>query len=134
MESTTQDFETVARRRLGMPSDEFRFCIWEYDRKWKLMRLYGAIPLPELDGARIEKGSPLRWPKRKGDLLCAAVTADEAAVEFQKYESSTKKCGECRGTGEVWAGWSKTEGCKSKPCPRCEGTKAARACSVARPA
>ena len=50
------------------------------------------------------------------------ITRAELQVIATAYEAETGKCWDCKGTGQTWAGWSKTEGTKYRECQRCAGT------------
>lgn len=84
----------------------------------------GAVP-----GARFAKG------KRKGEIDWSKATSPaEIVVTFADYdaralrwESQTGKCKDCGGETQKWAGWSKAEGHRTKPCGRCNSTGTAPA-------
>jgi len=61
-------------------------------------------------------------PRFKGPGRRVVITNAELQVIATAYEAETGKCWECKGTGQVWAGWSKAEGTKYRKCQRCAGT------------
>ena len=50
------------------------------------------------------------------------VTKAELQAKAAVYETETGKCWDCKGTGQVWAGWSKADGTRYRDCPRCNAT------------
>lgn len=53
------------------------------------------------------------------------VTKEELDRVMAAYESETGKCAHC-DEGQVLESYSKTEGRKTKPCPKCDGTGKAK--------
>jgi len=110
--------ENVARRKLGV-DQSWEMCRWncigDGDRRDAIYSL--GVP-------RLLKSGPRKGQKTWRDFDCrdVVVTDEETAAEFARYEAEEKKCGECFGSGEVFAGWSATNGVRNKPCGRCGGT------------
>ena len=52
------------------------------------------------------------------------VSDSEMNAFAQEYERTTGKCWNCKGSGQAFAGWSKDEGTKTRPCERCQATGA----------
>lgn len=50
------------------------------------------------------------------------ISDEEAQAEQELYERETGNCGECMGTGKVWAGWSVESGNTYCPCKECNAT------------
>ena len=61
-------------------------------------------------------------PKFKGPGRKVIVTRAELQAKATVYEAETGKSWDCKGTGQTWAGWSKTEGTRYRECQRCGGT------------
>lgn len=63
-------------------------------------------------------------PKFVGEGRKVILSKVELEAIATAYEGETGKCWDCKGTGQVWAGWSKTEGTRYRECQRCKGTGA----------
>lgn len=61
-------------------------------------------------------------PRFKGPGRRVIVTKAELQAKAAVYETETGKCWDCKGTGQVWAGWSKADGTRYRDCPRCNAT------------
>ena len=70
----------------------------------------------------VTKGKNKGKKKYVGPPTIIVITRAEIAEEEANYEKTTGQCHRCYGKGEVPHSWSKDEGSKSKPCPRCKGT------------
>ena len=64
------------------------------------------------------KGKP-RFTRPRTKVV---VTKAELQAAATAYEAETRKCWDCKGSGQVWAGWSKAEGTKYRTCSRCDGS------------
>jgi hypothetical protein len=110
--------EDIVRRKLKVPPEWQWYKVERIDPDATLME--GGVPRLLTRGPR--KGKPT-W---KGCKLERCIVTDvEVAAEQKSYEATTGSCHRCLGTGEVLHGWSKYEGSKYRPCPRCKGTKVA---------
>lgn len=108
--------EVVALRKIGNPTG-FTLCGWEIlDDDTTVVRM--CLELPRVEGEKI------RWT---GEAKKACVTEAEVKAEEVRYEAETGMCADCGGTKETWAGWSKNEGNKYRPCRKCGATGKASA-------
>jgi hypothetical protein len=109
---------TVARRKLGVGED-WRPSMWECLVGNDLL-MEGAVVPDVAKGPRQGMPDWKKAPKAKRQRV--VVTASEVAAETKRWETETGKCSECMGTKEVFASWSRTHGCKNKPCRACKAT------------
>jgi hypothetical protein len=77
----------------------------------------GSVP----DGV-YSKGPRKGKPRFVGKGKRVIITRVELEARAIAYEAETGKCWDCKGTGQTWAGWSRTEGTKYRECQRCAGT------------
>jgi hypothetical protein len=108
--------DEVARRKVSGP-DGWKVCEWERIGDGNDLVVTGGVPRIMKSGPR--KGKPT-W--RDVPTQKAVVTSDELDAEKKRYEEETGKCGDCYGTGEVFASWSSTYGVKIKTCKSCAGS------------
>lgn len=107
--------DTVARRKLNAPPgfEFFKFqCIGN-----DAIALTGCV-----SSGVFTKGKRKGRPRYDGKPLTAVVTDAEAAAERARYEAETGKCGECCGSGQLFAGWHHIDGTTYRPCHVCAGT------------
>jgi hypothetical protein len=64
------------------------------------------------------KGKP-RFTRPRTKVI---VAKKELQVVATAYEAESGKCWDCKGSGQVWAGWSQAEGTRYQTCSRCKGT------------
>ena len=112
---TINHLTEVARRKVGAPS-EWEVFAWEMIGDTNDFVVTGGIPRLLTRGPR--KGQKT-WD---GPSQKAVVTQSELHAEHARYELATGKCGDCFGSGEVFAGWSVSEGTRMKSCRRCGGS------------
>lgn len=67
------------------------------------------------------KGKP-RFRRHAGQHHMTIVVSDSEIYSEAAQHESGGSCWNCKGTGEVWAGWSVAEGTKRRTCGRCGGT------------
>jgi hypothetical protein len=109
----------VARRKVSGPP-EWEVYAWEHIGDTHDLLVTGGVP-------RLLKSGPRKGKKTwdgKGEK--AVVTRAEMDEEQRRYECDTGNCGECLGSGEVFAGWSSTDGVKMKACRQCGGSGKAK--------
>lgn len=107
------DIMEVAEKKRGV--DGWKSVVWH--ASWNGFLVEGCIP----DGVYSRgprKGRP-RFNKPYDKVVVTSAEMDEAA---QSYEAVTGKCWDCKGTGQVWNGWSKADGSKYRQCLRCDGS------------
>ena len=91
---------------------------WEpYSWQWIIggVLVIGGVP-------RLLKRGPRKGQKtwdRNGAMV--AVTTEEIAAEFCRYEIDSGRCGNCMGDGSV-VSRAGIDGTTYKQCPRCAGT------------
>ena len=61
-------------------------------------------------------------PRFNGPGRKVVITKAEMQAKATAYEADTGKCWDCKGTGQVWAGWSKADGTRYRDCQRCNAT------------
>jgi len=110
--------EAVARRKVG-GADDWQYCRWERIGEGRDMIVEGGIPRTLKSGPRKGERTWRGQPTQK-----AVVTGDEIDAEHARYEADTGNCGDCFGSGQVFARWSKANGIEKKTCQRCGGTGA----------
>jgi hypothetical protein len=106
--------ELAARRKLGRGED-WKACRWEAMTGGAMID--GGVP-------RILKAGPRKGkPTWKGQPIERVLLNEEdCAREVQLYIAETGNCPVCRGTGHEWRGWSRDDGDRYRPCPRCKAT------------
>lgn len=117
-------FNLYAVQKAGMPVGWRWFSSevlnYQAARKYQSFLLCGAV-VPN-----IEKGKYAGQPKWKGrdknNDRSFSVSVPALEAFYREWEIAEGKCHTCLGTGEAWAGWSKAEGTRYKPCPRCGAT------------
>lgn len=68
------------------------------------------------------KGQPKFRPAMPGTDRRVVVGTDHMQAVAQLYEAARGCCWDCKGTGEVWAGWSADSGARYRKCTRCNGS------------
>lgn len=68
-----------------------------------------------------KKGRPRFSHPKSTHLKEVLVTKQELIHEALSYIERTGRCWNCKGSGQVWTGWSKANGSRFKPCPDCDG-------------
>ena len=108
--------DEVARRKVSGP-EGWKVCRWERIGTGNDLLVEGGVP-------RLLESGPRKGKQTWRDVLIqkAVVTGDEIDAEHARYESTTGKCGDCYGTGEVFASWSVAKGTTFRECKRCGGT------------
>lgn len=104
-----------AREALNLPAEWVAFKYETLDRQ--AFRITGCIPSVYKSGPR--KGKPKYGKEGEQVFICSI--AEHRAWESAWCERENK-CNKCFGEGELWTGWSKAEGRRTKPCPVCTGT------------
>jgi hypothetical protein len=118
--SNESHVENIARRKAKAPN-EWRLCAWERIGDDGMV-VKGGVP------RLLTRGKNKGLPTWKNSLITKVVVTDaEIQQEHANYESATGLCGDCFGTGEVFAKWSIGEGVTMRTCPRCGGDKKAPA-------
>lgn len=105
----------VARRKVNGPVG-WEIFRWERIGSGMDFVVEGGVPRLLTRGPR--KGQKT-WD---GDRSKTVVAETEIAAELERYETKTGNCGDCGGTGAVFAGWSEKEGTRTRPCRRCGAT------------
>lgn len=72
----------------------------------------GGVPVTTKSGRQ-------KWPKPHTQVV---VTEAEREAEAERYEREHGRCRECFGSGAEWAGWSASDGHRTRPCGRCNAT------------
>lgn len=115
------DVMNLAAKKVGIP--EWKASVWKAASGGSIVE--GCVP----DGVYAHgprKGRP-RFSKPKPGtehtVIVANAELDNAAAE---YEAAEHKCWECKGSGQVFSGWSKESGMRHKTCGRCSGTAISR--------
>lgn len=67
------------------------------------------------------KGRPRYTAPGATDSRTVFVPRDTVIASARLFEQKGQ-CWNCKGTGEIWAGWSRETGTRQKICPRCDGT------------
>lgn len=107
--------EAVANRKLGdVPG--FKWHTWECIGP-DAIQFTGAVVV-----GTIEKGPREGRPKFSKDTRCVVVTESEEITEYLRYEAETGKCGDCRGSGQVFASWHHIDGARYRECRKCHGS------------
>lgn len=68
-----------------------------------------------------KKGRPRYGDPVEGTRRTVVVSDEQMRAAAAAYESSGQ-CWDCKGSGEVFAGWSAAAGVSKRPCTRCNGT------------
>jgi hypothetical protein len=107
---------SVAKRKVSGP-DEWEWCKWERIGEGNDFVVEGGVP-------RLLKSGPRKGEKTwKGvETQKTVVTDAEIKAEHARYEQDTGNCGDCMGSGRVFARWSADNGEDYKPCSRCGST------------
>lgn len=90
----------------------------------------GCVP----DGvyARGPKKGSKRFSKPvKGSERKVVVSLQDLQQVADKYESETGSCWSCKGSGEVFAGWSRDAGVWKRQCEHCGGSGKAKSRNAA---
>ena len=113
------DFFSLAAQRLHNKPEGWRWCQLDAHRKPEdFVEVTGAVPIGVISrGPR--KGHP-RWPKTLERVWLRM--ADIRKVQLD-WEQETGKCGNCDGSGQESAGWSREKnGRETRQCSRCGGS------------
>jgi hypothetical protein len=108
-----EDVMTFAKSKVGI--DGWVAYTWEACGDDSLVT--GDVP------SGIYRSGPRKGKQKfTGPGRKVVVTRQEMQAKATAYESDTGKCWDCKGTGQVWAGWSKTDGTRYRDCQRCNAT------------
>lgn len=82
------------------------------------LRLKGCVPGPNY--TRGPRKGQTNWDESvPGTERVLFINLDELEEFKAEWERTTGLCRDCTESGLVWAGWSRDEGTKWKPCTRC---------------
>jgi hypothetical protein len=110
--------ELTAKRKANHPDGWWMF-------KWEkvgddILLVTGAVCPPKKTGKY--KGRPNYKGRDRSTEARIGLTYAEIDATRLAWEAETGKCSECQGSGQEWAGWSKDEGNRFRPCRRCGAT------------
>lgn len=112
-----------ARERTGMPEgwEAYRVESLPAGSKAEVIHVTGCMSPPlVMRGPR--KGKP-NWRRMdKSTVRETYIPVTEHDAWEIAWETRTGKCSMCKGRTHVFSSWSKGEGTKTRPCPRCLGT------------
>lgn len=111
-----------AREKAAMPPEwqVFRMRCLPPGADAEIIEVTGAI-------APKKRSGYLNWKKRdKSTERTVYLTLTDHEQWVRDWECETGLCGECRGSKQEWAGWSKTDGHRYRPCGRCGATGKAK--------
>lgn len=124
---TADDYASVAEPMVGIPGWQAHTFEWIDGG----CIVTGCVPFGVYSTGK-RKGWPrFSHPKAtdRKRVLVSDEAMNQAAAEFEQ----SGKCWNCKGTGNVFASWSVTEGRKDRPCARCNGSGALVAEAEVRP-
>ena len=118
--------ETHAREKLSITvPPEWKAYKWEAfpdcaREPMLYQELTGGVAPTTTRGKR--KGKP-NWRKMdKTTKRTVVITVEEHKAWLIEWEKKTGLCSRCEGTGKLLESWSREEGDKYRPCPKCNGT------------
>lgn len=112
--NTSLHREAIANRKLGDVTG-FEWYAWRCIGP-DAVQFTGAVVV-----GTITRGPRKGRPKYGKDVRSVVVTTSEEATEYLHYEAETGKCGDCKGSGRVIAGWHHIDGTSYRKCPKCHG-------------
>lgn len=120
--TTFDDYGDLARKVVGRQGWEpYRWSLQDPE-PGKMAGCYVTGSIPDgvfRSGPR--KGRP-RYSTPGATHTQTVFIPRDAVIEAARRYEQTGQCWNCKGTGKVWAGWSRETGTKQRACPRCNGT------------
>lgn len=107
--------ESAARRQLAAPENWHAYA-------YEVIGENHYLVTGEITTKVYTRGKRKGRPKFLGHGTKVVLTREDVEAESRRYALSTGKCPECFGTKEVFQGWSREEGTKTRPCEKCEAT------------
>lgn len=106
----------VAVKKVGGP-EGWSYCRWQRIGDGEDFVVEGGIP-------RLLKAGPRKGEKTWRDVPTQKTVVTRAEMDAAQlaYEATTGTCGDCGGTREVFARWTKDNGTEMRQCTRCNGT------------
>lgn len=115
---TLQDAFDVASRKVSVPG--WQGYRWQSVVGGCVVR--GQVP----NGAYTKgkrKGSP-RFTQHKDAARCDVYVSDaDLLAAAARFEEETGLCWDCKGTGQIFSGWSQSSGVRYRPCRKCATSK-----------